>query len=67
MNEWKIVGGLRLLPRHLVAKKLGVSEKTLQGWKRRGRASPPMIQIGGKTFCDEASLASWIRAQEQVA
>jgi predicted DNA-binding transcriptional regulator AlpA len=62
----KIIGNVRLLPRELAAKKLGINEKTFYRWQRDGTA-PPVTKIGRNTYCEESSLEKWIRSREGAA
>ena len=63
-EEMKIIGEVRLLPRELAARKLGITEKTFRRWELDGLA-PPCTRIGRDVYCEESSLAKWIRAQER--
>jgi hypothetical protein len=64
-EKTKIIGDIRLVPRRLAAMKLGVSESTFWRWQQIGIA-PPVTRIGRNSYCEETSLARWIKAQERT-
>lgn len=50
------------------ARLIGVSPRTLEGWRRKGIAGPPFTRIGPKTVrYDMGEVLMWLQAQRVAA
>jgi predicted DNA-binding transcriptional regulator AlpA len=56
----------RMLREREVAEQLGVSERTLQGWRWRG-GGPPFVRIGGAVRYEPAEVRVWLEAQRRTS
>jgi len=52
----------RLLSEEEMARKLGKSVQTLQGWRWR-RKGPPYIKIGAAVRYDPVKIDAWVESQ----
>lgn len=50
---------MKLLTRHEVAEVLGIKVRTLDKWRKEGRA-PEFIKVNGAIRCREEDLEKWI-------
>lgn len=53
---------IKLLDERVVASALGVSQRTVQGWRQRGCDGPPYIHIGRRVKYPLSDLRDFIRS-----
>ncbi|MBX3026967.1 helix-turn-helix domain-containing protein [bacterium] len=58
--------GERMMRESEVAALLGVSRRTLQGWRWRG-GGPPYVRIGGAVRYEPAEVRAWLDAQRRTS
>lgn len=56
----------RMMRETEVAALLGVSRRTLQGWRWRG-GGPPYVRIGGAVRYEPTEVRAWLDAQRRTS
>lgn len=56
---------MQLLTRKEVAERLGVKVRTVDKWRKEGRA-PRFIKINGNVRCREIDLEQWVDEREEA-
>lgn len=60
------VNGARFLCESELAERLGLSNRTVQGWRCRG-GGPPFVRFGRIVRYPEAALEEWLKASAAKA